>query len=194
MRGRSGRARLSFIRARAIKARNGDVEQAEIDRELSAMVDVVIQDHPPNAGHARHVENFLATGKQFPVFHHFRIAHGGKRGTSLGDILVEFSEQLLAIANLRRFEYWAAHGRIVELPRVDRHRQPAHHRGDMAGQPTDGSGFLVWFSVPLVVGNAFESLASALHFLVELTKHHLSNGHDFLPCRLRDSNAPILGE
>src|SRR6266566_6593016 len=60
MRGRSGRARLSFIRARAIKARNGDVEQAEIDRELSAMVDVVIQDHPPNAGHARHVENFLA--------------------------------------------------------------------------------------------------------------------------------------
>ena len=69
---------------------HGDVEQAEIDGELSAMVDVVIQDHPPNAGHARHVENFLATGKQFPGFHHFSIAHGGKRGASHGDILVEY--------------------------------------------------------------------------------------------------------
>src|SRR3981189_1858001 len=52
----------------------------------------------------------------------------------------------------------------------------------------------MWFPVPFVIGNAFEGLASALHLLVELTKHHLSNGHDFLPCGIRDSGALILGE
>src|SRR5712664_4852783 len=42
------------------------------------------------------------------------------------------------------------------------------------------------FPIPLLVGTSFEGLARVLHFLVELTKHHLSNGHDFLPCGIRE--------
>src|ERR1700687_419715 len=59
IRGGSGCARLGFVGAGAVKARNGNAEQAVIHRELRAMMDVVIQDHSPNAGHARQVENFL---------------------------------------------------------------------------------------------------------------------------------------
>src|SRR5947207_464407 len=188
------RARLCFVSAGAVKTRNGNAYQAVIHRELLAMMDVMTQDHAPNAGHARQVENFLAAGKQFPVFHHFRVAHGGKRGTRFGDILVEFGEEFLAIADLRRLETRAAHGRIVELLRVDGHRQPANHRCDVASEPADGAGFFVRLPVPLLIGTAFQDSARVLHLLVKLIKHHLSNGHDFLPCEMRDWGAPILGE
>src|SRR5260370_1219896 len=194
VRGAPRRARLAFVRARTVKPRNRNAQQAVIHRELRAMMYKMVQHHSSKAGNARHVENFLAASKQFPVLHHFRIAHVGKRGARFGDILVEFGEQLFSVFNLWRLEAWAIHGRVIELLGVDGHWQPSHPGGDMAGQPADRSGFLVWFPVPFVIGNALEGRAGALHLLVGLTKHHLSNGHDFLPCGLRDSDAPILSE
>src|SRR5438094_10008 len=73
-------------------------------------------------------------------------------------------------------------------------RHPAGHSRDVAREPSNRTGFLMRFPIPLLVGTSFEGLAGVLHLLVELTKHHLSNGHDFLPCGIRDSGAPILGE
>src|SRR6267143_2223574 len=194
VRGSSRRPRLAFVGAGTIKPRHRNAQQAVIHRELRSMMDKMVKYHSSKARNARHVENFLAAGKQFPVLHHFRIAHVGKRGARFGDILVEFREQLFSVFNLWRLVAWAIRVRVIRLLGVDGHWQPSHHAGDMAGQPADGSGFLVWFPVPFVIGIAFEGLARALHLLVELTKHHLSNGHDFLPCEGCDSGAPILGE
>src|SRR4029077_19311128 len=76
----SCRGFLRLIRAGTVKARNGDVEQAEIDGELRAMMDKVIEAHSANAGDTRHGENFLATGEQLPAFRYVGVAHFGECG------------------------------------------------------------------------------------------------------------------
>src|SRR4029077_12795525 len=51
---RGGRGRLVFVGAGTIKPRDGDIQQAEIDTELGAMVDQVVHHHATNAGYAGH--------------------------------------------------------------------------------------------------------------------------------------------
>ena len=158
------------------------------------MMNNVVHHHPPNASHARHGENLFAAGQQLPPLHHFRVAHARQRGTCFRDVLVQFSEQRSLVLNLRRLVAWAAHRGVIQFFGVDSHRHPAGHSRDVAREPSNRTGFLMRFPIPLLVGTSFEGLAGVLHLLVELTKHHLSNGHDFLPCGIRDGGAPILGE
>ena len=62
VRGGSGCVRLSFVRAGTVKSWHRNPYEAEINGELSAMMDEVIEAHSANAGDARHGENLLAAG------------------------------------------------------------------------------------------------------------------------------------
>src|SRR6267154_3705664 len=180
--GGSNCARLGFVRAGAIKPGHGNAEQAVVHRQLRAMMNMVVHHHAPNACHAWHVENFLAAGEQFPILHYFRVAYGRKRCARFHDILVKHREQFLSIVDLRWLKTRPIHRGIIQLLGLDCPWQPFHHRRYMAGEPADGAGLVVRFPIPLFVGTSLQDFAGVLHFLVKLTKHHLSNGHDFLPC------------
>src|SRR5882762_8802319 len=95
--GGSSCARLGFISARTVEARHGNTDQAEVDRELSAMVDKMVKHHPSNASYAWHGENLFAASEQLPILQHFRIAHSRKRGTGFRDVLVKFGECLIVV-------------------------------------------------------------------------------------------------
>src|SRR5260370_1717083 len=180
-------ARLAFVGARTVKPRHRNTDQAEIDRKLSTMMDKMVKHHPSNASHAWHGEDLFAAGEQLPPFHHLCVAYVGKCGASLGRVLVELDQQALAVFNFRWLVSWAAHRRVIELVGVEGRWQPAHHGRDVAREPSNSSGFLVGLPVPLFIGTSFEDLARVLHLLVKLSQHHLSNGHGFLPCGIRDS-------
>ncbi len=157
-------------------------------------MNVVVHHHAPNTCDARHVENFLAAREQPPILHHFCVAHASQRCAGIRDILVKHREQFLSVFNLRWLKTRPAHRRIIQFFGLDRHWQPFHHRGHVAGKPADGARLVVRLPVPLFIGTSFQNFAGVLHFLVELTKHHLSNGHDSLPFEFRDFRARIIGE
>ena len=64
------------LTAGAVKPRDGDIQQAEVDAQLRAMVNQVIHHHAADAGYTRHREDLLTTGKQLPTLQHFLIARG----------------------------------------------------------------------------------------------------------------------
>src|SRR5260370_34709399 len=111
----SSRARLSFVRAGAIKSGHGNAEQAVIDGELRAMMNQVVEAHAANTRDTRHGEDFLAAGQQLPVLQDLRIAYFGERRVGLRGILVKFGEQLLAVFNFHRLISRAPHRRVIEL-------------------------------------------------------------------------------
>ena len=62
VRGGPGCVRLGFVGAGTIESWHRNPNQAEIDGELRAMMDEVVEAHSANAGNARHGENLLAAG------------------------------------------------------------------------------------------------------------------------------------
>src|SRR5215469_8693243 len=93
--GRSVRLRL--IGARAVHPRNSDAQQTIINRELRAVMNVMVQDHAPNAGNARHSKNLLTPGEQPPVLHHFGVADSRERRARFAYVLVKLGQQLFSI-------------------------------------------------------------------------------------------------
>src|SRR5229473_3490627 len=150
----SRRGLLHFIRAGTVKARNGDVEQPEIDGELGAMMDEVVKAHSANAGYARHGENLLAASQKLPAFHYVCVADVGECGARFSAGFVKGGEKLRAILDLRRLVGRAVHGCVIELLRVDGHGDPFGDVADMSGEPAKGPGFFVRLPVPLFIGTA----------------------------------------
>src|SRR5260370_41366114 len=85
----AGSGRLVFVGAGAVKAWDGDIQQAEVDAELGTMVNQMVHHHAANTSYARHGEDLLTTGEQLPTLEHFLIAHGSERGARLRGFLVE---------------------------------------------------------------------------------------------------------
>src|SRR6266852_1572268 len=179
----AGSGRLVFVGAGAVKAWDGDIQQAEVDAELGTMVNQMVHHHAANTSYARHGEDLLTTGEQLPTLEHFLIAHGSERGARLRGFLVEHGKNILAVFSFGRLVRRAVHRSIVELLRIDGHGGPSGQRRDVPGKPADRAGFVVRFPVPFVVGDAFENSAGVLHFLVEFTKHGLADSHGCLSGR-----------
>src|SRR6266481_6579540 len=164
---------LGFIRARTVEARHGNTNQAEVDCELSAMVDKMVKHHPSNASYAWHCENLLAASEQLPILQHFRIAHARKRRTGFRDVLVKFSECLIVVFDFGWRIGRAIHRRVIELLGIERHGSPGGHCSDVACIPTDGSRLVVRLPVPLFIRTPFQHSASVFHLLVEFGEHVL---------------------
>src|SRR5882762_7440706 len=172
---------LGFIRARTVEARHGNTNQAEVDRELSAMVDKMVKHHPSNTSYAWHCENLFAASEQLPILQHFRIAYARKRRTGFRDVLVKFGECLIVVFDFGWRVGRAIHGCVIELLGIERYGGPTGHCSDVACIPTDSSRLVVRLPVPLFIGTAFQDFACVLHLLVEFGQHGLSNGHRNLP-------------
>jgi hypothetical protein len=52
--------KLLFVRARAIRAGNRNAQQAEIDTQLSAVMNGVVENQGSNGGRSRHLEDNVA--------------------------------------------------------------------------------------------------------------------------------------
>ena len=61
------RSHRSFVSRRSVYRRDGDVVQSEIDRELAAVVDDVVEDEGPHDGDFWHCEIDLFTVSHRPV-------------------------------------------------------------------------------------------------------------------------------
>src|SRR6266704_2532234 len=73
-----GRARLAFIRAWTVEPRHRNSDEPEVNRELRAMMDEMVEAHSANARDTRHGEDLLATGQQFPTFRHVGVTDFGE--------------------------------------------------------------------------------------------------------------------
>src|SRR6267378_5738215 len=102
--GGSGGSVLAFVGAGTVKTGDGNPQQAVVHRELRTMMNVMIHHHAANARRARHRENFLAAGEQFPSLHHFRIAYFRQCRARLCNVLVKLREEFLSVGDFRRLE------------------------------------------------------------------------------------------
>src|SRR5437660_2743268 len=189
-----GRARLVFIRAGTIEARHGNSDEPEVNRELRAMMDEMVEAHSANAGDTRHGEDLLATGQQFPTFRHVAVTHFGECSACFGGPFIKGSKEFLAVGDFWRLKGGAANGGVIELLRIDGHGDPLRNSPDVGGEPAESAGFFVRLPVPLFIGTAFQDSARVFHLLVEFGQHGMSNSHGNLLCEIREFSAAILGE
>src|SRR5260370_9813762 len=137
---RASRTRLVLVRARTLQSRHRNSEQAEIHPQLRAMMNEMVHHNAADDGHARHREDLLTTGKEFPRFQHLLVANRRERGARFRRLLVERRQKILAIFRFRRLvRRLPTHRRIVELFPIDGHGRPAGKQSDMARKPADSS-------------------------------------------------------
>src|ERR1700682_1150554 len=94
---RVGRGIVLFVGAGAVEAGHGDIQQAEIDSKLCAMVNQVVHHNAANTGYARHREDLLATGEQLPTFHHLLVAYRSQRRSRLRGFFVKSGQSVFTI-------------------------------------------------------------------------------------------------
>src|SRR6267378_7702054 len=119
-----GRARLAFIRAWTIEARHGNSDEPEVNRELRAMMDEMVEAHSANARDTRHGEDLLATCQQFPTFRHVGVTDFGECSASFGCAFIKSSKEFPAVRDFRRLEGRASNGGVIEFLRIDGHGDP----------------------------------------------------------------------
>src|SRR6266576_1336122 len=162
-----GRARLAFIRAWTVEPRHRNSDEPEVNRELRAMMDEMVEAHSANARDTRHGENLLATGEQFPTFRHVGVTNFGECGTGFGGAFIKSGKEFLAVGDFRRLKGGAANGGVIELVRIDGHGDPLRNSADVGGEPAERAGFFVGLPVPLFIGKAFfgrlNSCSTSLH-------------------------------
>jgi hypothetical protein len=167
----------TFVGAGAVEAGDGNADEAEVDRELAAVMVEVVHAHATNAGDAGQVKDFLAAGEEAPIFHDFGVADFAKGFTSGGAVFVKDGQQLLAIGDFGRLVGRATDGRVIQFFCGRDHADPFGNGADVRGQPAERSGFFVRLPTPFVVGYAFEHLAGVFHFFVKFCEHRLTDGH-----------------
>src|SRR5437870_6995419 len=171
---------LLFVGGRSVEARNGHIDQTQVNGELASMVDQMVEDHATNTCNTRHRENLFASGKQRPILHEILVAGSDKSSAGFRCSLVKCREKLPRVFYFWRGVGRTVHGRIVEVFAIQRHGEPFMNRSNVCGEPADRSGFLVGFPAPLVVGDAFENFAGVCHFLIEFGEQCLCDGHKSL--------------
>src|SRR5713101_4503521 len=112
--GRGAGAELAFVSTWAIKRGHRNIQEAEVDGELCAMMNHMVQDHAPDTCHARHGENRLAASKQRPALHHVRVAGASQCSSRLGDVFVENGQGIVPTLNFGKLERRAIYGGDVE--------------------------------------------------------------------------------
>src|SRR6185437_14750308 len=84
--------------------------ETEIDAQLAAMMNDVVQDEGPECGDARHREDFLIAAPQCPHRHQFRVGFIHRRASLSGRVV----EALENIGTRRELGYARWRGREIE--------------------------------------------------------------------------------
>ena len=157
-----------FVGAGAVDGRDGDVEQAQVDRKLAAVVVQVVEHDVADELDARDRENLLTFCREAPDC-------GGLRFAKALDVLFggffarfEGVEDFLLIFWLLRGEG----GRIDFVDVILRDaRDTAGNSGDMAGEFADAHGFCVRRPGEFVGWDALENATRGGGFSMELVEH-----------------------
>ena len=165
---------LGLVGGWAIHAGDGDIHEAQVDRELGAMVDEVVEDDGAQDLLAGHGHDGFAGPLHGPYGEQLLVGCGGQGGVGVGDILVEALEQLRASSRLEWGELAGLHGKDLDLHGVG---DPAGEFGDVSGEVVDVPGFPVRLIVEASVGDALEHLACVGHLLIELGEQSVTNRH-----------------
>src|SRR5439155_22970950 len=81
--------KLAFVGGRSVNRRNGDVVQPQVDAQLPAVMDHVVQDETAERGNARHREHLLTTSFERPARVVLRIALVHRGARSSGGLIEE---------------------------------------------------------------------------------------------------------
>src|SRR5258708_606140 len=119
------RRMASLVARRAVHAGDRDVVQPEVDAEMRAVVDDVVQDVGPDHGRTRHREDRIAALQQRPGLPHLLVPGPLNCLAGRRDVLVEQREDLLPAGQLRWRIRLAAH-----RGEVARRRAPGRPRPD----------------------------------------------------------------
>ena len=157
-----------FVGAGAVDGRHGDVKQAQVDRELAAVVVKVIEHDVADEFHARDREDLLTFCREPPDRGSLRL------GQALDELfgglfarLEGIEDFLLIFWLLRRERGWID---FVDIVLRDPRDTPGN-TSDMAGEFADGHGFCVRRPGEFVGRDAFENAAGGCGFSMEFVEH-----------------------
>ena len=109
---------------------HGDVEKPQVDRELPAVVDRVVQEDRPHERDPRHLHDDLVAVPERPGPHRARVVELRHRGLRGRDGLLERLQEGLDARGLLRREVAAALGH-VEVAGQERARDPVREPRDV---------------------------------------------------------------
>ena len=166
-----------LVSGRAVGAGYGNVEQAQVDRKLSAVMDHVIQREVPKRDRLGFFEPQPTHNLEAPGLRHALIV-GGRQGLlAVGDVFVKGLKQVDHGRGLVRLEgSWIE----VEFVCLDYRIAQADQTNDVRSKSTCRKRLLVWAPVQLVVGKPLQMLARCLRLVLKLHSQRINRIHGAL--------------
>ena len=167
-----------LVRARPVDGRDGNVEEPEVDRELSSVMVRVVEEDRPKERDPRHRQERLRTLRERPRFHRHRVVHLGHRP------LRGRAGRLEALHDLggRRGDGGRGRsGREVEAALQNRHSDEGRDRREVLGQLPEAPRLRVRLPPQLRVGAALQELPRRSRLPVELHQQGVDHPHRILP-------------
>jgi len=160
----------------AVGGGDGEVVEAEVDAELGAMVDEVVEEHAADGLVAGAVVDGLISLRELPGLVHGAVGGLFEERVGFGAVLVEAGEELGAGLHDERL---AVGFGGVEPGGAEHEGEEGRKLRDVRGQLRHGHGLLVGLEVVhlQVLGNAFEDGAGLAKLLVKLGKEKVFDGH-----------------
>lgn len=157
-----------FVGAGAVDRGDGDLEQAEVDGELAAVMVEVVEHDVADEFDTRHRDDFFASCREAP----------GRGGCGFGQAFDEFLrgfgaglecvEDFLLVSGLRGSKRGGIDFVYIVLRDA---RDAARDAGDVIRQFADGHGFGVRRPVEFIGGDAIENAAGGGGFSLEFIQH-----------------------
>jgi hypothetical protein len=152
-----------FVGGWAVESGDWDFVEAEVDAELAAVVDEVVEEHGAIEDGSGALGDRLFAPAYLPVSLQVFVAGGLEGVAGFGAGFLEFGEELLSALEDHRGEFMV--GEIEVVGGEDGSREFGE-AGDVDGEAADGHGFVVRLPLRVVFGDAFEDAAGVLDFRV----------------------------
>src|SRR6266550_2720352 len=163
-----------LVSGRAVGAGHGDVEQAQVDRKLTAVMDQMVQGEVAERDGPGFFEPQPTHNLEAPKLTHALIVGGRHGSLAAGDVVVKGLQQVGHRLGLVGFEGgWIE----VEFGRRQYRITQADQADDMRSQPTCRKRLLVRTPLQLVVSQPFQMLARCLRFVLKLLAQRINRLH-----------------
>lgn len=171
---------LALVGGGAVGGGNGDVVEPEVDAELGAVVDDVVEEHGTDGIVAGAVVDRVAVVGELPGLMHGAVGCVFEESVGFGAELVEGCQKLGAGLHDERLVGGLGE---VKVRRAEDDGEHARHLRGVGGELGEGCGLLVGLEVVFVegVGNALEDDAGLAEFGVEFGEEKVLDGHG-APC------------
>src|SRR5215470_93407 len=131
-----------FVRGRTVDGWYSRAVHAEVNRELAAVVDDVVDDEAAEGSDLRDVEQVLASALEGPISHQLLVGGFCERRARGCHVLVEELEDLLPRRHYVGLSRRRTRRGDVERIGVERGTAEARKFGDMAGEAAELHGFV----------------------------------------------------